>query len=166
MGQGTSSRLYRRLVYKEQWATSAGARNSSLQDSGLFQIFVTQKPGADFDRVQRAIYGEMWRPRNLLVSNTELEIARNQLLKGHVDSLKTLHGRAEAIATNEILFGDYTRTFSDLQRYMKITAADLKRVAAQYLTPERSSLVVIRSQAGGSIPAGRSSGNDGQGGGR
>ncbi len=163
MGQGTSSRLYRRLVYKEQWATSAGARNSSLQDAGLFQVFVTQKPGADFERVQRAVYGEMWRPRNLLVSNTELETARNQLLKSHVDSLKTLHGRAEALATNEILFADYTRTFTDLQRYMQVTAADLKRVAAQYLTPEKSSLVVIRPQGGGSAS---SNVNAGQGGGR
>lgn len=151
MGRGTSSRLYNRIVYKEQWATSASAANNTLQDSGLFQIFVTMKPMAtealaqkNFSAAQRSIYGEMWRPRNLRVSAVELETARNQLIMAQVDSLKTLHGKAEALATNEIMFGDYKRVFTDLDQYLKVTPAQIQKVAAKYLAPERSNLVVIR----------------------
>lgn len=154
MGRGTSSRLHKRIVYKEQWATSVSASNNSMQDSGLFQIFVSLKPVADktkaqkqFNDAQRAVYGELWRPRYVRVSDVDLERARNQTLKAAIDSLKTIHGRAEALVTNEILFGDYRRVFTDLDRYLKVTPAQIQKVANQYLAPEQSNLVVVRPKA-------------------
>lgn len=151
MGRGPSSRLYKRLVYKEQWATSASTSNNTMQDAGLFQIFVTMKPAAtqgeaqrQFLAAQRSIYGEMWRPRNLNVSAAELERARNQMIMSQIDSLKTLHGKAEALAINETMFGDYKRVFTDLDRYLKVTPAEIRKAANKYLSPERSNLVVVR----------------------
>lgn len=151
MGHGPSSRLYKRIVYKEQRATSASASNNTLQDAGLFQVFVTMKPEAteaaaqkQFLSAQRSIYAEMWRPRNILISAAELERARNQIIVSQVDSLKTLHGKAEALASNEILFGDYSRVFSDIEKYLKVTPTQIRNVARKYLSPERSNLVVVR----------------------
>lgn len=151
MGRGQSSRLYRRLVYKEQLATSASTGNNSLQDAGLFQIFISLKPGgkrgeaqARFIAAQKSVYAEMWRPRHIKITKEELEKARNQLIVSQVESLKTLHGKAESLATNEILFGDYTRVFTDLDRYMKITPDQILETAKKYLSPERSNLVVVR----------------------
>ncbi|MDZ4084806.1 MAG: pitrilysin family protein, partial [Bdellovibrionales bacterium] len=151
LGRGPSSRLYRRLVYKDQIATSASTSNNSLQDDGLFQVFVSMKPQSkkgtaqrQFLNAQRAVYGEMWRPRNLKITASELERARNQILMAQVESLKSIHGKAEALATNEILFGDYKRVFTDLDRYMKVTPEMIQKVAKSYLSPERSSLVVVR----------------------
>ncbi len=153
MGQGSSSRLYKRLVYKEQVATSASVSNNTLQDAGLFQVFVTMKPETNgalsqkqFLAAQRSIYGEMWRPRNMPISAADLERARNQIVVSQVESLKTLHGKAESLATNEMLFGDYTRVFTDIDKYMKITPAQIQKVARKYLSPERSNLVVVRPQ--------------------
>jgi zinc protease len=151
MGRGSSSRLYRRLVYKDQIATSASTSNNSLQDDGLFQVFVSMKPQTkkgsaqlQFLNAQRAVYGEMWRPRNIKVTDDELERARNQILMAQVESLKSIQGKAEALATNEILFGDYTRIFTDLERYMKVTPEMIQKAARTYLSPERSNLVVVR----------------------
>jgi len=144
MGRGTSSRLYRRLVYQDQVASAVNVYNQSMQDAGLFQIYVSLKPGADFSRVQRAVYGEIWRPRNVLVKDSELETARNQIMKDYVDGLKTVHGRAQALAINEILFQDYSRLFSDLDRYAQVKAEDIKKVANKYLAPEKSILAVLR----------------------
>ena len=78
------------------------------------------------------------------ISAAELERARNQILVSQVESLKTLHGKAEALATNEILFGDYTRVFTDIDKYSKVTASQIQKVARKYLSPERSNLVVVR----------------------
>ncbi|CAN5685700.1 pitrilysin family protein [soil metagenome] len=151
MGRGPSSRLYRRIVYNGQLATSANVANDTMQDAGLFQVFVTMKPmptigksQQEFLKAQRAIYGEMWRPRHLPVSALELERARNQIIVSQVDSLKTLHGKAEALAVNEVLFGDYRRVFTDLDQYLKVTPAQIQAVAKKYLAPERSVLVVVR----------------------
>ena len=151
MGRGPSSRLYKRVVYSGQLATSARASNNTMQDAGLFQIFVSMKPAANerealrqFNTTQRSIYGEMWRPRNLVVSAAELERARNQMIMSQVDSLKTLHGKAEALAVNETMFGDYKRVFTDLDKYLKVTPAQIQKAAKTYLSPERSNLVVVR----------------------
>lgn len=144
MGRGTSSRLYKRLVYQGQMATSVSAYNITLQDSGLFQVFVSVKPGTDWGTAQRAVYGEMWLPRNRLVSADELQMAKNQVMMSYIDGLKTIHGKAESLATNEILFGDYEQLFRDLDRYNRVTAEQIRAVAKKYLEPSNSTLLVLK----------------------
>jgi zinc protease len=148
LGNGDSSRLHQRLVYKDQKASSASAYNMTLQEAGMFQVYVTMKPGVNYYSAQRAVYGEMWRPRHLLVSDEELQKAKNQVMKSYVDGLKTVHGKAEALAVNEILYGDYEVLFKDLERYNKVTAKDIRKAAADYLAPERSTLVVLQPKKG------------------
>jgi len=152
LGNGSSSRLHQRLVYKDQTASSAAAYNMTLQEGGIFQIFVSMKPKADFQKSERAVFGELWRPRNVLVSDDELQKAKNQVMKGYVDSLKTVHGKAEALALNEILFGDYEQLFKDLDRYNRVTSEQIRKVAQVYLAPEKSSLVVLRPKQKGVKP--------------
>lgn len=149
MGYGDSSRLHQRLVYKEQLATSATAYNLTLQDSGLFHIHVSLKPDSNFERAQRAVLGEMWRPRNLLVSEKELQKAKNQVMKSYVDALKTVHGKASALAINETLNGDYEQLFRDLDRYNQVTAERIRKAAFEYLSPDRLTLVVLRPKRNG-----------------
>ncbi|MCM2282055.1 MAG: insulinase family protein [Bdellovibrionaceae bacterium] len=152
MGRGTSSRLYKRLVYKDQMAGSVSAYNSTKQDSGLLTLTVSLKPGANFSQAQRAVYGEMWQPRHWLVKDQELEMAKNQTMKDYVDSLKTVHGKAEMLALNEILFGDYARVFTDLEHYNRVTPEQIRKAAVKYLSPEKSILAVLRPQAGKKNP--------------
>jgi zinc protease len=109
---------------------------------------VNLKPGQNFSTVERAVFGEMWRPRNLAITEQELQKAKNQIMKSYVDSLKTVHGKAEALALNEILYGDYEVLFKDLDRYNKVTPDEIRKVAEKYLAPEKSSLVVLRPKKG------------------
>lgn len=143
MGQGPSSRMYQRLVYKDQTAAGVSVSNYNLQDSGLFQVYVTMKPGASQAKAQQAVLAEMWRPRNLKIKEAELDKAKNQVMKGYVDSLKTAHGKAEALALNEILYGDYEHLFTDLERYNKVTPDELKKVASKYLSPAKNTIIVL-----------------------
>lgn len=149
MGYGSSSRLYQRLVYKDQTATSIAVLNLTLQDAGLFQVRVTLKPGVSADTAYRSILGEMWRPRNLLVSDAELQKAKNQVMKSYVDSLKTVHGKAEALALNEILYGDYEQLFRDLDRYNQVTAEQIRQASAKFLGPEKASIVTLKPKKQG-----------------
>jgi zinc protease len=155
LARGASSRLYKRLVYKAQIATSVNAFNYSKMDSGLFEIHVSMKPRQDSGSAQRAIYGEVFRTRNVLVTDAELEMAKNQTMKDYVDGLKTAHGRAEQLMTNEILFGDYTRLFSDLDRYNRVTAEQIRSAAKKYLSPEKSIVAILKpgkGKAAGAAP--------------
>jgi zinc protease len=146
LGYGQSSRLHQRLVYKDQIASSITVYNYTLQDSGLFQMYVTMKPGVDPGKAQRALYGEMWRPAHMVIKPDELQKAKNQVMKSYVDGLKTVQGRAEALAVNEVLFADYERLFTDLDRYNKVTAEQIKKAAEKYLAPEKSTIVFLRPQ--------------------
>jgi len=144
IGFGPSSRLHQRLVYKDQAALAADASNYTLQDSGLFQIFVSLKPRNTGAKAQKAVFGEIWRTRNVLVTPAELQKAKNQVMKGYVDSLKTVHGKGEALALNETLFSDYERLFTDLDHYNKITAEQIRQAANKYLGAEKSTVVYLR----------------------
>ena len=144
MGSGTSSRLYQRLVYKEQSVAAVGAYNMTLQNAGDFQIFVTMSPKGNFTKVERGIMGELWRPRNMLVKPEELQKAKNQIMKTYVDSLKTIHGKGEALALNETLFRDYSVIFREIDRYNKVTPEQIRAVAKKYLSPEGASLVALK----------------------
>lgn len=151
LGFGNSSRMYQRLVYKEQLATSVRVQNSTMQDSGLFEIFVTLKPGANYAQAQKAVYGEMWRPANIRIKDAELEKAKNQVMKSYVDALKTVQGKAYALAANEIYFGDYERLFKDLEKYEQVTADQIMQVAKKYLNPYQSTLVILKPKTGEGI---------------
>ncbi len=144
MGHGTSSRLYKRLVYKDQIATSVNVDNYTLQQGGIFETYVSLKPNLDSRKASRVVISEMWRPRNLVVTPRELEVAKKQVMKSYVDGLKTIFGKAEALAMNEVLFGDFSQLFSDLQKYQAVTALDIKLAAAKYLTPQRSIVAVVK----------------------
>lgn len=148
LGGGQASRLHKRLVHREQIATQASSSSISMQDSSLFVSFAGLAPGAGsverFSSAQKAIMGELWKVRNQLIPEAELERAKNQLLKAQVDSLKTLHGKAEALSMNEVLLGDYRRLFSDLGRYMAVTSKQIQDVGKKYLRPEQLHLIVLR----------------------
>ncbi len=144
LGSGTSSRLYTRLVYRNKKATSVGAYNASGKDPGVFQVRVSLKPGVPESQIQQALLGEIYKMRSTRVSEQELQKAKNQTMLSYVSSMKTVDGKANILALNEILFGDYSEFFKDLDRYNQVTAIDIQEVAKKYLTPKQASWVVVK----------------------
>lgn len=147
LGSGDSSRLYQHLVYRKQTVAGVSAFNMTLQEEGVFEVMVAMKPGANAKDALNAVKGEIWRPRHVMVTPGELMKAKNQVMRGYVDSLKTVHGRAEALALNEILFGDYERLFKDLSMYHEVTAAQIKKAAEKYLTPDKATVATLKPKA-------------------
>ena len=151
LGEGPSSRLHKRLVLKAQIATSASSWNMSMQDSSVLGIYVALKPGADPSQAVQIVMAELWNLRNKPVAALELEKARTQIIKGHVDSMKKIEGKANALASNEILFGNYQRLFDDLKTYEALTAEEVKKVASTFLNPGQRLLIQMSSK--GNAPA-------------
>ncbi len=151
LGQGQSSRLYKRLVYSTEVATSTDSWSWGQTLAGQFAIGASLKPGVKADRVLSLIEGEVAKVRKKAVSQAELDKARNLFLKDYVDGLKRVSGKARLLAQYEVVFGDYKRIFSDLEEYMKVKPEDLLRVAKNYLAPERRNIVIVEPKkvAGG-----------------
>lgn len=147
LGNGSSSRLYKRLVYAKQSATSAYAYNSSMQDQGAFAVGVHLKPGAATEESLELVYQELWKLRNRPVTPEELLKAKTQVMKDLVDGLTTIDGKARALAVNEIMTGSYENLFKDLEKYNAVTVEQIKDVANKYLNPNQRSIVVLEPKA-------------------
>nr|BFD62212.1 pitrilysin family protein [Bdellovibrio sp. HM001] len=143
LGNGSSSRLYKRLVYQKQVATSAYAYNYSMKDHGMFAVGVNMKPGLGSAEALETVYNEIWKLRNQKVTPQELEKAKTQVMKDLVDSLKTMDGKARALAVNEIVNGTYESLFTDLEKYQAVTADDIKRVADKFTQQTQRSIITL-----------------------
>jgi zinc protease len=77
------------------------------------------------------------------VPEAELQKAKNQTMMDYMDGLTTIDGKAQALAINEIIFGDYRHLFSDLERYNKVKVQDIRNVAKKYLQSQRRVVGVL-----------------------
>jgi zinc protease len=144
LGNGTSSRLHRRLVYSKQVATSAYSYNYAMKDNGIFAVGVNLKP--DVQNPQESldiVYNEIWKLRNQNVSEKELEKAKIQVMKDLVDSLTTMDGKARSLAVNEIQTGSYENLFSDLDKYNAVTPDDIRKVTEKYTQQTQRTIIIL-----------------------
>lgn len=146
LGGGTSSRLHKRMIYTAEIADSVTAYPMTMKEDGVFSVFVSLKAGKGFDEALRIVYGEMWKARNQLIPDKELEKAKNALLVSYIDELKTVNGKANALALNELMMGSYEFLFKDIDVYLAVTPQRLKEVAEKYLQPWQSTVVRLRAE--------------------
>lgn len=146
LGQGTSSRLYDRMVRKLQTVDSITAYNYELKDAGAFIIQASMKSSAsasDREAALRAIEGELYRLRTQTISERELNRAKTRVMKRFVDSLKEVSARARLLGHAEVFYNDYRVLFRDLEKYQAVTAEQVRSAAGKYLTPKRSSTTIM-----------------------
>ncbi len=145
LGHGHSSRLYKRLVYKEQSAGEIGVSSYTPKEAGIFRISgsipVSDKSNQKLEKAIKGVFAEILRVSQQKVSEKELLKAKNRLMKTYVDSLTTISGKAEVLALNEIIFNSYQVFFTDLQRYNSVSLEKIREVARKYLKPSRRSVI-------------------------
>lgn len=143
LADGQSSRLYKRLVYKDQTATSTGGHNLTNANPGLFMLVASLKPGQKTDGPEKILREEAVRLQKDLVSEKELQKAKNAVMKGYIEELTTIDGKARALAVNEILYGSYEKLFTDLDLYQKVTPQDVQKAAQKYLRVDREVVGIL-----------------------
>ncbi len=134
------SRLWQELRQKRGLVYTIGSNVSANADRGDFQIEFNASPGRVVEAV-RFVRSELKRLQNEPVSATELQEAKLRLVSDALldeGSADGQVGQLLDIATNDLPI-DYYRSQSD--RFARITATDVQRVARRYLDP--SALVQI-----------------------
>ena len=143
LGSGASSRLYKRLVYSSQLATSASSSNSNDKLAGELAFYFTLRPGVKAESALSLVNQELHKIKNQPISDEELAKLKNQLLLSYVNGLETIAARANALAASEIIFGDYKKMFDDLDRYAAIKKEDVLAAAKKYIVPNKRNFVQI-----------------------
>ena len=138
LGNGLSSRLHSKLVYESALASSVGAYNQTMKEAGVFTIQVNSRNKTNKAAIENMVWSEISNLQKKVVTDKELRKAKNRLLNQYVDGLTTIDGKAQALAINEILFGDYSRLFQDLSEYEAVTVEQIQSVAKKYLNKNQS----------------------------
>jgi zinc protease len=138
-----NSRLYKRLVYDMQVAQDVSARQVSGRLQGMFMVVVTPRPGHTPAEMQRLLDEELARVSREGITARELERAQNTFQAQMLDNLAGVLGKADQLNFYNYFVGtpDYVR--QDAERYQRATAADVQRVAGQYLGRPRVTLTVV-----------------------
>lgn len=133
LSEGESSRMYDSLVRKKQLVSSISVFNYTSADMGQFIFLAKLLPGKKVEDVVQVIKQEIEKIKTTKIESNELLKVKNMAKKQYVQSLLTIDGKARAIATNEILTGDYKSIFTDLNEYDKVSLESIHKVANQYL---------------------------------
>src|SRR5688572_6704422 len=136
VGDGKNSRLYRALTDKNL-STGVFTGPFLTRDPGLFFTFVPLAPGAKHDEVERIAFEEIEKVKTDGVTDTELQAAVAKYL---ADAAFQRDGSfAVAGNLNEcIAAGDWTLFYKLEENVQKVTVADIKRVANEYLGADQS----------------------------
>jgi zinc protease len=142
LASGRSARLYEHVVRDKQLAVSVRAFVPNSRGPRLLGIEATPGPGASLDQLEQAIYSEVEGVKAGPIADTEIEKARNAAQRQFVRNLDTSLARARNLAEYALFFGDPGRINTRWDRLASLRAADVQRVAKQYLTPDNRTVVI------------------------
>jgi zinc protease len=140
---GQSSRMYQRIVDKDQLALSVNGGFGFSFDPTLFTITAQPKAGVDSQTVEKTVYAELERVKNEQVTDQEIEKAKNIVAATFYRQMATISGRANTLGTYEVFFGDYHKLFTAVDNYNQVTKEDLQRVAQKYFGEKNRTVATL-----------------------
>ena len=149
LATGRSSRLYRRLVYDLQIATDVVAYQDGGRLDGMFQIYTTARPGHDLTELQRVVDEELRRLAESGPTEREVQRVQNQVearFLGQMERVGSFGGKADQLNYYHYFVGTPDYFERDLDRYRRVSVADVQRAARQYLTQQRRVVLSIVPQ--------------------
>src|SRR5213075_2912372 len=150
LGDGRSSRLYRRVREEAGLAFRIAAFSYTPGDPGLFGIDATLDPKKR-EAAGQLVLRIVDEVKTTGVTAEELTKAKKISLSHHLGALTTMRGQASDIGSNWFLTRNLNFSRDYLDAVQKVTLDDIKRVAANYLTDTNLTLVSLNPK--GSLAA-------------
>jgi predicted Zn-dependent peptidase len=141
--QGESSRMYQRLVDKDQIALDVSSFVQPAFDPTLAIVTAQPRQAVDPQTCEKAIYEELERVKGAPISDQELEKAKNARLVEFYREMRTISGRANTIGTYEVFMGDYSKLFDAAKNYSAVTKDDVQRVAKKYFGSNNRTIATL-----------------------
>src|SRR6516225_4387284 len=144
LGSGKTSRLYKRLVYKDQIATSATAGDDNNEIAGQFDFTITAKPDQDqqkseenFRRAEKEANEELQRFLKYGPTEAELQLAKTRILGNYariVERIGGFGGKSDVLARCQTYTGNPECYKVYLKRIEAATPASVKKAANDWLS--------------------------------
>lgn len=134
---GSSSRMTKNIVERDELATAAFSFSMPLEDESMGLVAAIGAKDISVEDIQKALDSEIKRIQDELVSEEEFQKAKNQFENSFYSSNGSIAGVAENLANNYMYFGNTDLINSELEKYNEITRADVQAVAKKYYDPNK-----------------------------
>jgi zinc protease len=146
LSTGKSSRLYKRLVYDEQIATSVTAYVDLREIGGLFVIEATARPGGELGPIEKAIDEELARLLATGPTPAELQRVQTQYRAGFVRGVERIGGfggKSDVLAQGAVYAGDPQFYRTRLRRIAAANGAQVRAAGSRWLSDGVYTLEVV-----------------------
>jgi zinc protease len=131
------SRLYKRLVYDDQTATTINAFVDDREIASLFTIQATARPGDDLTKVEKSVDEELARLLAQGPTQEELDRVRTRTFADIVRGAERIGGfggKSDLLAKNQVFNGDADSYKQFLKYVGEAKTSDLQRVGREWLS--------------------------------
>jgi zinc protease len=144
---GKASRLYQKLVYEMQVAQDVSADQDSYALTSIFAVQAVARAGHTAAELQPLVDAEVARLAADGPTAAEVERARNQIERSLYQGLQKVGGRADQLNLYNQYLGDPGYLAKDIERYARVSAADVQRAVREYLrTNARVVVLAVRGE--------------------
>lgn len=145
LSRGNSSRLHKSLVKDKKLFSEISAYVMGDFDKGLFMISGKLSEGVTVDQAEEGIAKEVEKIRHEPVGDRELQKCKNKVESTLIFSEMDVLNKATNLAIAELL-GDANEINREAEKYQRVTAADIRRVANEVLRDDNcSTLYYLRN---------------------
>ena len=146
-----TGRLYKGLVLGSGVATETWAQQASMKWEGYFNVGGEAKDGHKPEEVERGIYEHIEKLKREAVPAEELQKVKNNFAAAEYRRLSSNYPILMHLIRNDGL-GDWREINEAGPKIQAVTAADVQRVAAKYLTRENRTVGIYTRKAGTATP--------------
>ena len=154
LGDGESSRLYQQLVKDREVASSIEVSTEDRRGPDLFTFFCVLAQGHTPSEVRPMVYAALDEIAHTGITGRELDKARNRVRAAFIMSLQSDLNRATHLAEYEMYDGNAALLRTELDRYLAVTAEDVRRVAQQYFTVTNRTVLDVMPSSGPAASSG------------
>lgn len=135
LAQGKSSRFYQNVIVKGGVFTSLSSFITGSIEPGLLLVTGMIDDRSNFDEAKRAVIAEVDKLMKYGPTEVELQKVKNKLEMRYLISESNVLSKAMSLSYFELL-GDAGMVNHEMEKYQKVTADDIRRVAKQIFKTE------------------------------
>jgi zinc protease len=150
LSDGQSARVPKELVYNKRIALSAFASGNITEDPNLFYAVAIVQPGRTLEEAEKALIAEFDKLKTEGVTSHEVQRAQNQFARDYIVGRESNEDKALHLAHAAVIHNDIATADGEFDIFMKITPADIQRVARTYFNENNRMVLYIQPKGAGS----------------
>lgn len=141
LSQGSSSRMFKKMVDDKKNSLQVGSFSYALEDYGAYFTYALPNNDTPLDTLVKDMDDEIIKLQTELISEKEFTKLQNQFENEYVDKNNRMLGVAENLADGYTFFKNTNEINTELEELRKITRQDIMNVAKKYMNKNQRVLL-------------------------